>query len=74
MWDVLDYIGMELTRIYQSCEFVKLYNPAFPTVIGMVGSLLFYFGAICMIYMDIVPLSATTESFSLFSIFRGGDR
>ena len=40
MWAVMYFFGMELTRIFYSCEFVKVDPPAVPTVIGMTGVIL----------------------------------
>ena len=58
-----------MTRILHSCEFVKLDPPTVPTVISLVGGLLFLLVAVGKRYMDVNSLSATPESLSLFSIF-----
>ena len=66
MWDVLAFFGMDLTRILQSCEFVKVDPPTVPTVIVIVVVLLFSLGAKGRSYMDVAPLSATPKCLSLF--------
>ena len=68
---VLDSFGMDLNNILQSCELVKVDTPNVPTVIGMVGGILFSFGAVGSKYMDVATLSGTPESLLLFSIFCG---
>ena len=69
MWDVLDYFVMELTRIFYSCEFVKVEPPDVSTVIYLAGGLLFSLGAVVRRYMDVDPLYVTPYRLSLFSIF-----
>ena len=72
MWDVLDYFGMDLTRIPHSCEIFKIYPTAITTVIGLVGGILFSLGAIDRRYLDVSLLSDIPESLFLFSIFCDG--
>ena len=74
MWAILAYSGMDLTRIFHLFEFVKVDPPTVPTVIGMVGGILFSLGAVGKRYMDVALLSATPESLSLLSICFGGGR
>ena len=63
---------MELTRISHSCEFFKVDHPAVPTVISMVGRLLFSMDAVGRRYMDVATMSSTPQSLLLFYIFCGG--
>ena len=72
MWSVLVSLGMELTSISNSCEFVKVYSHDVPTVICMVVNILFSLGAIVRRYMDVDPLSTTPELLLLFYIFGDG--
>ena len=60
---------MYLTRIYNSCEFVKVDPPTFKIVIGLVSGLLFSLGAVGRKYMDVAPLSSRPELLLLFYIF-----
>ena len=74
MWTVISFFGMNLTRIFHSCESINLDLPAVTTVIGIVGGILFSLGAIDRKYMDVAPMYVTPELLSLFSIFCGGGR
>ena len=66
MWYVIDLFVMDFTITSHSCEFVKVDPPSVPTVIGLVGGLLYSMGVIGRRYIDVASLSATTESLSLF--------
>ena len=72
MWTVLDSFKMDLTWILHSCEFVKVYPLYVPTVIDLVGGILFSLGAIDRRYLDVSLLSDIPESLFLFSIFCDG--
>ena len=73
MWDIVDFLGMELTIILHSCEFVRVDPTIVPTVIGLFDGLLFSLGIIGRGYMDAALLSSTPDSLYVFSIICGGD-
>ena len=72
IWAVMDSFGMDLARILHSCEILKVYPPAVPTVVDLVSSLLFSLNEVYRRYMDFFPLSATPESLSFFHFLGGG--
>ena len=52
MWYVSDLFGMDLTTIFHSFNFVDFDPPVFPTVIGLVGGILYSFFTIGSRYLD----------------------
>ena len=71
MLDFLVLFGMDLPRISCSCHFFNFDPPYLPTLIVLVGGLLFSLGSLHRRYVNVAPLSVTPKSLSLFSFFCG---